>query len=285
MEEKSQAEQENRNQLQDMLAFVLHHDAGLSDRKAKSLASHFSDIDEFLHTDASKLKVVKSISGKIALRLDDFEIAAVTALQNASLIDSKESIQKNFISAISRAFTRTQEEMVLALKLDDLNPNPFLTQSLKLDTPGDIVKLNVYMAVTRSIVTSMGFFIQKLLLSTSPTVEKVTKGWDLLKSDSKGQKHWLQIKSGPNNMDKDQIFYWAAEIQKALANGDNAYLGFTYGKRDNNTVTIGLLRQYIPDWEKRTLIGRELSDFLSDDPTYHNYLLKYLQGRRTGVEE
>jgi hypothetical protein len=39
---------------------------------------------------------------------------------------------------------------------------------------------------------------------------------------------------------------------------------------------MGLFKTYLPDWEKRTLIGRELWDFISEDPTYHEKLFPML---------
>ena len=38
-----------------------------------------------------------------------------------------------------------------------------------------------------------------------------------------------------------------------------------------------MLKKYLPDWELHSLIGKELWDFLSDDPTFHNKLLRILQ--------
>ena len=42
-------------------------------------------------------------------------------------------------------------------------------------------------------------------------------------------------------------------------------------------MTFGLLKTYLPDWEIRTLVGRELWDFLGDDPDYHSKLCKALR--------
>ena len=41
-------------------------------------------------------------------------------------------------------------------------------------------------------------------------------------------------------------------------------------------MTHGLYKQYLPDWGNRTLIGTELWDFISDDPSYHEKLIKLL---------
>ena len=32
----------------------------------------------------------------------------------------------------------------------------------------------------------------------------------------------------------------------------------------NNTVTAGLLKTYVPNWEDKTLVGKELWDFISE---------------------
>jgi len=42
------------------------------------------------------------------------------------------------------------------------------------------------------------------------------------------------------------------------------------------TITHGLLKQYLENWEERTLIGRELWDFISDDKNYHIKLIDLL---------
>ncbi|WP_218653160.1 PmeII family type II restriction endonuclease [Nostoc sp. TCL26-01] len=186
---------------------------------------------------------------------------------------------ENYLCIISRVFSQKQLDMVRSLALKDLNPNPFLIRALNLETPNEVVRLNVYMAATRSIVTSMGFFIEDLLMTSSDTIEKAPNksGWDLIKTTSDGEKIWLQVKSGPNNMDKDQVVYWAEKIQEKIREGDKAYIGFTYGKRTSKTVTIGLLKQILSDWEIQTLIGKELWYFLSEDHDYSSKLFEFLR--------
>ncbi|HLO52041.1 MAG TPA: TdeIII family type II restriction endonuclease, partial [Kamptonema sp.] len=136
-----------------------------------------------------------------------------------------------------------------------------------------------FMAATRSIVTSMGFFIEQLLISCSESVAIAPRksGWDVIKTISNGEKCWIQVKSGPNNMDKDQIVYWKDKIQEKINEGDRAYIGIAYGKRTNQTVTIPLLKQILTDWENTTLIGRELWDFVSEDPEYTSSLFEILR--------
>ena len=169
--------------------------------------------------------------------------------------------------------------MVQNLTLGKIHPNPFLIRALNLNTPEEVVRLNVYMTATRSIVTSMGFFIQKLLISCSESAESPPgkSGWDAIKTTSDGEKCWIQVKSGPNDMDKDQIVYWAAKIEEKIQEGDRAYIGIAYGKRTNKTVTLGLLKQILPNSEMITLIGRELWDFVSEDTRYTVNLFEVLR--------
>lgn len=265
--------------LHEMLAFALEKEVGFSKSKARSLASYFASLEEFINIEETNLLNIRSLSGQRTLRLTADEIERLMAYKALGNLSPQLTIAENFLGCISRNFTRKQIAMLESLTLDNLNPNPFLIRALNLETPEDVVRLNVYMASTRSIVTSMGFFIQEILLSSSDTVENAPKnsGWDLIKINSSGERSWLQIKSGPNNMDKDQIVYWAAKIQEKIDAGDKAYIGMTYGKRSNKTVTIGLLKQLLPDWEMKTLIGRELWDFLSEDSDYSSQLFEILR--------
>lgn len=266
-------------QLHEMLAFALEKEAGLAKSKARSLASHFAELQEFLNIEASALTSIRSISGQRTIRLTADEIERILAFKSSGNLSSQLTVAENFLACICRNFTRRQLAMIKILTLENLNPNPFLIRALNLDTPEDVVRLNVYMASTRSIVTSMGFFLQDILLSSSETVENAPKnsGWDLIKTTDNGELCWIQVKSGPNNMDKDQIVYWAMKIQEKINAGDKAYIGIVYGKRSNKTVTMGLLRQFLPDWELKTLIGRELWDFLSEDPDYSSQLFEILR--------
>lgn len=270
---------------QEMLTFVLHNEVGLTAGKAGYLASHFVDVEEFINVTEEKFGNIKSITGKRNSRLTANEIERIISFISLGNLSPHLSVAENFLASISRDFTKRQLAMLISLSLENLNPNPFLIRALNLDTPEQVVGLNVYMATTRSIVTSMGFFIQKILLSSSETVENAPKnsGWDLIKTTPNGERCWIQVKSGPNNMDKDQIVYWAMKIQEKINEGDKGYIGITYGKKRQSTVTIGLLRQLLPDWQINTLIGRELWDFISDDPDYSSQLLEILRNSAAQV--
>lgn len=264
--------------LHEMLAFVLKNDVGLTDGKARSLASYFSSVSEFLSVTKESLANVKGIGGRRTITLTEDEISRIIQIRDLGYLDANTSVSQNFLGVISRAFTKRQEEMINSLDLSRLSPNPLLIKALNIHTPEELVKVNVYMVVTRSIVTSMGFFVEHLLLASSDSIEKGPRGsgWDLVKKKGRDT-HWIQVKSGPNDMDKDQIVYWSEKIAEKISEGDKAYIGMTYGKKTNETVTLGLMKQLLPDWEMKTLVGRELWDFVSDDPAYHAKLFDTLR--------
>lgn len=262
----------------EMLAFVLYSDGGLGRSRARSIASYFLSLDEFMTLKSKDLGSIKTVSGK-KVELSKQEIETIKIIQKSNLVDPKLTTAQNYLSAVARAFTKRQLSMIRELSLDKINVNPFLVKALNLHNPEEVVRLNVYMVTTRSIVTSMGFFIQNLLIASSERAEGGPEGsgWDLVKVDAKSKRHWIQIKSGPNDMDRDQVVYWAQKINEKVLRGDKAYIGITYGKRSMKTVTFGILKQLLPDWEMKTLIGKELWDFVSDDPNYHAKLFDTLR--------
>lgn len=269
----------SEEQVHQLLGFILEKELGIPATKAASFAGHFADIEEFLLLKAENLTNVRSMFGKRVLKFTDDEIERILAFIASGKLAPQLTIAENFLASICRDFTRRQLTMLQNLTLEKINPNPFLIRALNLETPEEVVRLNVFMSATRSIVTSMGFFIQKLLISCSESAASPPgkSGWDVIKTTSDGDRCWIQVKSGPNDMDKDQIVYWAVKIQEKFNEGERGCIGIAYGKRTNQTVTIGLLKQLLPNWQITTLIGRELWDFVSEDPEYTDNLFETLR--------
>ncbi len=91
--------------------------------------------------------------------------------------------------------------------------------------------------------------------------------WDLSKVVDE-VKYWLEIKSGPNDMDLTQIRRYLTKMSKVEEDGVRGLFGMTYGNLDSDTVTLGLLSRYVEDWEEKVLIGRKLWDFLAGEEGY-----------------
>lgn len=265
-----------RLEAHDLIEFVLRTDTGLSRATARKVSSYFTSVEEFIACTKEQLDGLKSASGKF-LKIDEEDIEKILRIRSTGILSKSLPIVDNYIRAMARDFTRRQMENIGSLTIDTLNINPLLIRSLNLRIPFEVLEFNVNAAVSRSIVTSMGYFVQNLLEVTSEDVEKIRSGWDLVKHGSDGKDHWIQVKSGTNDMDKDQIIYWLQEIQKVERRGDRGYIGMTYGQRCNSTVTLSLMRSYLPDMEIRTLVGRELWDFLSGDEHFHERLFDSLR--------
>lgn len=269
-------------EVQDLIEFVLSSEGGVGKSVAHRVASYFSSIDEFVSCTEEQLAGLRTAAGR-PLQIAEADIKKILVVSRSGMFPVGMTLADNYIMALTRDFVRRQVKNISSLDLDSLNVNPMLVHSLNLKSPLELLEFNVNAAASRSIVTSMGYFVQGLLEVTSNDVERVKSGWDLVKHGSDGTDHWIQVKSGTNDMDKDQIMYWLKEIQKVESGGDRGYIGMTYGLRDNPTVSLSLMRTYLPDMEIRTLVGRELWDFLSGDKHFHERLFDDLRIAAAGV--
>jgi len=172
--------------MQQLLALAFQLEADFSANRATSLASHFVSFDEFFTVGPEEITKIRSITGRRMRALTEEQIRGFVRLQESGLLSREKTVEENLVTLQTRHFVRKQIRMIESLTLESLLPNPFLVQSLNLKTPQEVVELNVYMRVTRSIVTSMGFFIEDLLIASSPTAKSVP-GWDVCKTTEDGQ--------------------------------------------------------------------------------------------------
>ena len=271
-----------RLDVQALVELVLVSDGGMKEGVSRRVSSYFASIGEFLSCTKEQLTGLRSASGK-PVQLSDSDIMKIIEISRSGVVSGDLTLVDNYIRTMARDFARRQVENIGALALERLNINPLLVRSLNLRTPLELLEFNVNAAVSRSIVTSMGYFVQRLLETTSDEVENVRAGWDLVKRGKDGTNHWIQVKSGPNDMDKDQILYWLEKIKEVERAGDRGYIGITYGRRDSPAVSLSLMRTYLPDMEVRTLVGKELWDFLSDDSNFHSRLFDDLRAAALAI--
>lgn len=248
--------------------------------KLNVIATQFSTLRGFKYATIASLNDIRTIEGDNAFRpLTAKEAKSVTAFQHE--IDLDKNIVQNFIKILTKEFVNKQIAMLSTISIDTFNANPILCTALNLKTPEEFVRYNAYQAIGRSIVTSMGFLVQNLLLYSNEYIfdgkdyeEGDKTKFDLVIDRLGMVKAFLEIKSGFNDMDAGQVKHYADEISMVEAAGHRGYIGITYGKKEDATVTAGLLKTYVPDWESKTLVGKELWDFISDNENYHTMLIE-----------
>lgn len=257
--------------------------AGGLKEKIEMIASHYGSISSFLKANRKDFeKLVFKVDSK-SFKLTDSDFAKISAFQKSGLINGKLSVQENFVKVLTTQFVQRQLDMIENMELETLNVNPILAGALNLDNETDLIRYYAYQAISRSMVTSVGFLVQNLLLYASPSILDgkhnelgIETKWDLVVEKGKQAKAFLEIKSGTNDLNKSQIHHFEKEIKQIEKQGFKAFIGETYGKREDKTVTHGLYKMYLPDWKKRTLIGKELWEFVSGQKDYQEKLVANL---------
>lgn len=247
--------------------------------KLNVIAAQFSTLEGFKRATIDSLNGIRTIEGDSGFRkLTPKETNAIISFQNE--IDTDNGIVQNFTKILTKEFLKKQINMLSSISIDSFNANPILCTTLNLKTPEEFVRFNAYQSIGRSIVTSMGFLVQDLLLYSNEYlydgknyVEGKETKWDLVLDRLDKVKAFLEIKSGFNDMDAAQVKHYGNEIKRVESEGNKAYFGITYGKKNKPTVTSGLLKSYVTDWEDKTLVGRELWDFISESENYHTILI------------
>ena len=251
--------------------------------KFESIGSRFSTIEVFKSTPISTFNSFTTVEGvKCFPPLTSKEEDALRKLQKT--LQPTLSIEENFIVILTKDFIQKQILAIHNMTLEGLNANPLLCRALKLNTPEEFVKFYTYSAISRSIVTSMGYLVQDLMLYSNANVYdgkhyETSYGtkWDVVIEKLDGVRSYIEVKSGPNDMDKTQILSYDKAINKVRRNGEKAFFGITYGKKDGEYVSTSILETYVADWRNKTLIGAELWDYISDNSNYHIILMNTIQ--------
>lgn len=247
--------------------------------KLNCIAGMFSSLRGFKTTSIDRINRFTTVEGELCFKpLTPKEETAVRNFQRE--IDLKKSIVQNFTVILTKQFVNKQLLKIDEISVEEFNANPILCKALNLKTPEEFIRYNAYQAIGRSIVTSMGFLVQNLLLYSNEYIfdGKTYKEGDKTKFDlvidRLGEvKSFLEIKSGFNDLDAGQVKHYCDEINLVEATGNRAYIGITYGKKNSGTVSEGLFRTYVEDWERKVLVGRELWDFISENDNYHILLI------------
>jgi hypothetical protein len=149
--------------------------------------------------------------------------------------------------------------------------NPFLVKALGITDFDSLAKFYVYQRVGRSLVTSFGAAIEHLVRALARGTRQ--GWWDAVQTIG-GTPYFMAVKSGPRDMDKDQVKYFAQKAREILKQDPNAVpvIAIGYG-RTPWPIIVKTLEEEGLDPKKHLLVGRELYARITGQPDYHGKLL------------
>jgi hypothetical protein len=192
-----------------------------------------------------------------------------------------------------REFVNRSRELIEGISVEDLvekgGVNPYLAKALGMRTIGEVVEFFVSRRVERSLGTSFGNVLDdviRVLLGGRKGRELSARygvwvgWWDIVLEDKKVV---ISVKSGPADMDKDQVLYFAQRAREAEGKGYRPFLVFAYGKQAFPVIEGYLRREgFAP--EEYLRIGRAVFEEFLEDPAYYREALEVFStaGRETG---
>jgi len=160
------------------------------------------------------------------------------------------------------------------LHLDHLTPNPILMKlvgtAAEYNSASELVEYMLNARIERSTSTGFGMTIQKIATAFCERTGVGGADISIVKENERGipVRWYIQMKSGPNTVNKDICVQISSELQSAVrrAPGSAGLLGITYGKAAR---VSGITQQYLSfDFEA----GRDFWEFISNDPECYRKL-------------
>ncbi|RLE91025.1 MAG: hypothetical protein DRN04_13780 [Thermoprotei archaeon] len=190
-------------------------------------------------------------------------------------------------------FSRRAKELVEKISVENLleegGINPYIVASLGLKDLKEVVRLFVYRRVERSLGTSFGNVIEKVFRAFAGGISgkqakklygQWIEWWDVVVPQ---EKIVISIKSGPADMDADQVRYFAQKAREAEGHGFRPLLVITYGKAAFSVIESTLRAEKLPP-EKYLRVGREAIKELLGSEDYYIKLIEELRKKTGGVD-
>ena len=189
--------------------------------------------------------------------------------------------EQEALTRIRKFVTRTRG-LIEELSAEDLTEkggvNPYMAKALGMKTIEEVVEFFVNRRIERSLGTSFGNVLNDVIkillggLKGGLLVQKYgnwISWWDVVLLDRKAV---ISVKSGPADMDKDQVIYFAQRAREAKEKGFHPFLVFAYGKHAFPVIE-GYLRKEGFDPEKHLLIGKTVFEHFLASPEYYKDVL------------
>lgn len=151
--------------------------------------------------------------------------------------------------------------------------NPFLVKALGITDFDSLARFYVLQRIGRSLVTSFGMTVMEQFVKTLGGGKK-GQWWDI-KIPRNGKTLHISVKSGPRDMDKDQVELFGQKARELINKDPNAVplIAMCYGREPLGPIASTLRNQGF-DPKKTTLTGKELYKTLTGEPDYHIRLME-----------
>jgi len=152
--------------------------------------------------------------------------------------------------------------------------NPFLVKALGITDFDSLARFYVYQRVGRSLVTSFGMTVMEQFVKALGGGKK-GQWWDIKIPAPGGKTYHISVKSGPRDMDKDQVVHFSREAKELVKKDPNAIplIAMCYGREPLGPIASTLRSEGL-DPDKTTLTGKELYQTLTGQPNFHVKLLE-----------
>jgi hypothetical protein len=199
---------------------------------------------------------------------------------------SQDSVLGVFLSAEGRVraevakFVQNGIKNIRELTADELIResaiNPFLVKALGIADFDSLARFYVYQRIGRSLVTSFGTTMEHMIRALAGG-EKI-EWWDVKKAVG-NTTYYMSVKSGPRDMDKDQVQHFAGRAKEIMRTDRTALpvIAMGYGTEPMGVIAPTLRNEGLPP-DRHTLTGKQLYDTITGQNDYHIRLLE-LTGR------
>ena len=294
---------EGSGDVREVLSYLLEKYVMFGKKRARRITELFESFESFKRYD---FESPDSVLGSRRSACFGTQIEKLKDCQD--LFNGEMEMNEIWIRCLTRVFVERQKTRIRTMGLDSINMNPFLIKALGMKTPEDVIRFYCYQALGRSIVTSFGFILEDMVIHSGAKKERE---WYDAKKEADGNTYRIQLKSGTNDIDKDQMDRFRSKFDKTEKNGQLPRLGFAYGKSGDRDALLHSIKLYLlppkirdlikahskqkrldvkdldpkqkrlvfkalEDAEKKILIGKDLWYFVSGKENYHLDVLEMI---------
>ena len=256
-----------------LIKFALHQQ-GFSEKRIEEISSTLPQMKDYKDFDFARGIILDQ--KKKPIKFTELQITKLKEIQNA--LYPSNDLKESWIKYFAHSFVLRQDANISAISLEDLEMNPIMIRAFNLNSPKKILDFFVGALFYRSVVTSMGNFLESMLSHGHDGVRPgKNKEWYDVVKEKEGITYPIQVKSGPNNIDKDQMK--EAFNEKFNRDENETFkpkLGWLYGSRERGSMSFTHAQAYLDNWEERLLIGPELWNFVADEKNFHKKVIKWV---------